>query len=283
MSRPLVSAVCVTGKSPFHIERLLPAAAASFALQSYPVACRELVVVSDVVDNASREKIEQAVERGFQQVRRPARASFQFVNPGTLGYLRNAGLDTAYGDLIIQWDDDDWHGHDRIAAQVDEFCGLPVFLQRQLCWDLPTNTACIRELESTFIHGTILHGRSDARYPEMAKEEDSHFLANFPNRAILDNDPALYVRLSHGHNTWDRDHILRGYAGEWAMHRWHLCWFHGQLLRSIAPFYGVKLPEEKPDQEADRDGHPEEHAPALRFLMSEETIGVNTTCPTVLP
>jgi glycosyltransferase involved in cell wall biosynthesis len=36
----------------------------------------------------------------------------------TLGDLRNLALELAYGDWLIQWDDDDWYGPERIEAQM---------------------------------------------------------------------------------------------------------------------------------------------------------------------
>jgi len=35
-----------------------------------------------------------------------------------------------------------------------------------------------------------------------------------PSKVIIDNDPALYLRFSHGFNTWDEAHIMQKAAEE---------------------------------------------------------------------
>jgi glycosyltransferase involved in cell wall biosynthesis len=227
MDSPFVSAVCVTGKSDWHLREVLPQAVRAFHEQEYPSDRAELVVVCDRALALEADRV--------RVVRAP---------PGlTLGELRNLGLDAARGELCAQFDDDDHHHPRRLAAQVRACVarpGLPSFLKRQLCYDWTTDTAFVRELEHTFVHGSICHPRTDARYPAVSREEDTVFLGAWPQHLVLDNDPALYVRFFHGANTWDRGHLLRGYAGAWARGQWHLGDRHrADLSQALARYPGL--------------------------------------------
>jgi glycosyltransferase involved in cell wall biosynthesis len=225
MPVPFVSAVCVTGKSAFHVAHLLPQAVRSFAEQTYADDRRELVVVSD---------------RPLALAEGP-RVRIVDAPPGrSLGELRNLGLEAARGDLCMQFDDDDFHPPDRMATQVRaclDHAGAPSFFRRQICYDWTTDTAFIRDLEQTFIHGTICHPRGGARYPAVSREEDTAFLAAWPKQVVLDNDPALYVRFYHGGNTWPRQHVVRSYTSPWALGQWHLGDRHRAYLRQVLDRY----------------------------------------------
>jgi len=211
MPLPLVSCICVTGKSDFHVEKLFPQAVRSWMQQRYPLDRMELVVVHD------------NPEYRFDCFPEDLRTLEVFAD-GPLGELRNAGLAAATGDLILQWDDDDWHHPDRVAAQVGAYLatGRPNCLYSQICYDWHSDTAYVRELPGNCLHGTILHeNRPEYRYPAMEKGEDTAFMQHFPDLEVIQNKPELYVRFSHGHNTWDRRHIMREYAsaltGAWGL------------------------------------------------------------------
>ena len=45
---------------------------------------------------------------------------------GSLGALRNYSVEMARGDIVVQWDDDDWYHKRRIEVQFQVIC-LPVF------------------------------------------------------------------------------------------------------------------------------------------------------------
>jgi len=226
---PIVVAVCVTGKTPFHVEHLLPAAVRSFAHQDYPADRRHLLLVSDTP--ASMVRIEACCE---QAARERGFLWSAIAASGPLGRLRNTGLDIAQqheqpGHLVIQWDDDDWSRADRISVQVAAYLEgpeprPPCFLARQMVYDFTTGTAGVRQFDHTFIHGTILHeNRPVWRYPtDRDRSEDTEFLRHWADSqghiraTVLDNDPMLYWRTFHGGNTWDRDMILRQWAEPWA-------------------------------------------------------------------
>lgn len=190
MAKPLVSCVMVTG----HQERrsLAMLAIASFRRQTY--GNRELVIVNE------GEPFYVADER----VREVA------VSPGKkLGELRNVGLLAASGDLVMQWDDDDWHGCRRIANQVEH--GWPNILANEIVLNCLTGEARVvsaKRWRQGGFPGTILHPRSThVRYKPMAKSEDTVFASRFPDLRPLDNSPLDYVRRYHGANTWHEEHF----------------------------------------------------------------------------
>lgn len=127
----------------------------------------------------------------------------------TLGDLRNVGLAESRGDLLIQWDDDDWHHPRRIELQAQAWSkGAAVLLRRQYRYNLLTGAAIIYDLPLG-IHGTILHERhAGAKYPSLRKQEDTLFLKHFKERVVIDTTPSLYIRLYHGANTWDEAHVM---------------------------------------------------------------------------
>lgn len=127
----------------------------------------------------------------------------------TLGDLRNLGLEEARGEFVIQWDDDDWHHPDRIAAQI-EFSddGEPCLLGEQIRHSFTTRRSFVAVIGSG-IHGTILHRRDcTPRYPSLARGEDAVFTESFSKHGILHGKPHLYVRFYHGMNTWHERKIM---------------------------------------------------------------------------
>ena len=248
---PFIVACCVTGKSPWHIEHVLPSAIQAFADQTYPPERRGLVLACEratdvpVIGSLAAEALHQ---RGIA-------FSITRAEP-PLGNLRNATLDEAgqvtdgQRHLVIQWDDDDWHHPDRIAEQVKHWRTAPekpCFLQRQLCYSWTHDTAYVREFPNTCIHGTILHvNEPHIRYPVQAKEEDSHFLAHWPAHTVLDNDPCLYVRFDHGHNAWDHAHIMREVAE--VRGKWDVTPEQAEFLREVLREYSLP-PSENPAPE----------------------------------
>lgn len=127
----------------------------------------------------------------------------------TLGDLRNIGLEQARGELVIQWDDDDWHHPQRMEIQARHWRpGAAVLLRRQYRYSLVGGHVILHEAPAG-IHGTILHERAiAARYPSLRKEEDTLFLKSFPERVVVDAPASLYIRLYHGQNTWDEAHVM---------------------------------------------------------------------------
>ncbi len=248
--------MCVTGKSEFHARGLLPLAVEAFRRQTYPAHLRELLIVAD----GHYDPVQDTVAR----VSGPDRIRLACTEHAVLGELRNLGTDMAReagATLVMQWDDDDWHGEQRIARQVAHWHRLregkgwdrPVALWRQIRCSLTTDTAYVYQPWLPVV-GTILYrADTEARYPAKRRSEDLDFARQAAGswdalqRAALDNDPADYVRFEHGHNTWSLDHIMRAYNASWARGQWHLGDRHREMLAEVIDPYLLAMARERSD------------------------------------
>jgi glycosyltransferase involved in cell wall biosynthesis len=134
-----------------------------------------------------------------------------------LGGLRNLSLELASGEYCIQWDDDEWYHPERIATQMRflqerdldavTLRYVLVHLAEPLFWEHPFRYDSINGT-----YGTILHRRSDIRYPNQERVEDRVYYETFKksNRTGMIEDPSghLFIRCYHGDNTWNRKHFL---------------------------------------------------------------------------
>jgi glycosyltransferase involved in cell wall biosynthesis len=177
-----------------------------FQRQHYPA--RELIVVDDGNEDAA------AVLPSDPAIR------YVRVSRGTsIGAKRNHACELAGGDIIVQWDDDDWYGADRLSAQVtplvadraditgltsDVFFVLPT-------WQFWTCTAELhRRLFFGDVHGGTLAYRRRvwellARYPDVSLAEDAAFLRQALNRgARLErvDGRGHFVYVRHETNAW---------------------------------------------------------------------------------
>jgi glycosyltransferase involved in cell wall biosynthesis len=212
---PLISCVMVT------LDRLTLAKRAihSFATQSYPE--RELVIVTDGA-SIFRQSLERYVSAlGLDQVR------FVWVDEErpALGHLRNISMDAAAGEIICQWDDDDYSHPERLTIQAGHmlrqsaaaclFTDHLHYMQehRVLCWiDWTLDGAC--EGAARLAPGTLMMLKDNRfRYPEegpFARQgEDSVLLESLyhsVNVAPLSGAGHLWLYQYHGANTFSREH-----------------------------------------------------------------------------
>ncbi len=176
-----------------------------FLRQDYPRT--ELVIVDDGADAV-----------GDLAARDP-RITYLRVPPGTsIGAKRNAGCRAARGEIVACWDDDDWHGPDRLsyqAAPLLEGRADATALEGTAMVEYPAGrfwTCSARVRDTMFFHGVVggtvvFHRRAleRARFPDASLAEDAGFLrallargarvAKLPNAGRF-----LYVR--HGRNSW---------------------------------------------------------------------------------
>jgi hypothetical protein len=218
-----VSAMMVTGKCEQR-EWLARGAVRCFEMQTHPE--KELIIVNQGG---------RALGSEHPDVREI------LVPPGcrtTLGDLRNIGLAAASGDWVMLWDDDDWHAPERMAVQVAHARkDAVVLLQSQIRYDFTSHTAFVYRTERG-IDGTLMHPRDvPFKYPSDRRGEDSKFLRNFGHRTPIANDAGLFVRLFHGANTWNVEHIMKEWAGRAG--ELHLSDAHkALLLEQVLPHYG---------------------------------------------
>jgi len=185
---------------------------------------RELLIVTDGSD-AFKDELLQLVGT------RPD-VRFAFLDGKyTLGALRNVGVGLCFGDLFVQWDDDDFCAPGRLAVQ----CGYLLkhrkarmcFFSDQLHYYFPTRQLFWNDWKKHsggykkygLIPGTIMAYTKgfSYRYPasgeHAAAGEDSVMTTK-----ICHDDPAgvelmqgagyLHVYSFHGRNVWDIEHHL---------------------------------------------------------------------------
>jgi glycosyltransferase involved in cell wall biosynthesis len=212
-----VTAVMITGK---HASRrdLAMSAVRSFNKQIY--GGKDLLIIND----GEEPLFVNGLPLHIREIQVP--------KGSTLGQLRNIGLAEATGDVIMQWDDDDWSHPIRMGYQVKSWERSPanaILLRWQVRYSFISDSA--RYWGWTTGHptvpgipGTILHANEPGiSYRSEKKAEDDHFLEDhFQGKiTVLENSPVrgqahYYVRFYHGGNTWDEQHVMGDQAaGEW--------------------------------------------------------------------
>jgi len=202
---PLVSCVMPTKDRPeFALQ-----AVRYFQLQDYPNA--ELVIV----ENGQRHL----------QGRLPDDLRIRTVRADSgcsIGTLRNQACQHARGEIIAQWDDDDWHGPQRLSRQVApildgsaEITALrdaPILdIHRWQCWRWSPQLHA-RMLVRDVHGGTLVFRRRVwqrlAQYPDRSLAEDAELLDRAVRRGarLREIDAhGLYVYIRHGRNSWQLD------------------------------------------------------------------------------
>ncbi|MBR0552308.1 glycosyltransferase family A protein [Stakelama marina] len=140
----------------------------------------------------------------------------------TLGALRNLTLELARGQVVAQWDDDDWYHPHRLSRQVAELCdSVDVCLLRGTLMHLDAPIWFDHPYVGTLkpgVPGSIVHrANPTARYPETRRGEDTVFLDNWPaDRIRVIEAPELFIRAFHGSNTWEAEHFQRRVRNNWS-------------------------------------------------------------------
>lgn len=202
---PLVSCLMVTANR----ARLAQRSIACLAEQTW--SNLELVIVDDGDEDYSQilEPYRNRLKIRYERIAK---------DPGVrLGGLRNRTLDLASGDYCAQWDDDEWYHPERIETQMR-------YLQARNLAAVTLRYVLVHLDEPEFLHhpfrfdsidgtcGTIVHERSEIRYPNLARSEDLAYLEAFDKTGrtdmISERSGHLFMRCFHGTNTWDREHFL---------------------------------------------------------------------------
>ncbi len=176
-----------------------------FLRQDYPN--RELLVLDDSADDLS------------PIFPRDSRIRHLRLPRLSIGAKRNLGCRLAAGEIIAQWDDDDWYGPGRLSAQVRpllegraEITGLKGTLIFDLAgWQA---WACTPRLHRMMyrhdVHGgTLVFFRwcweQLACYPNRSLAEDARFLTRLVRagaRLERIEDEGLFIYIRHRSNTW---------------------------------------------------------------------------------
>jgi glycosyltransferase involved in cell wall biosynthesis len=206
MPQPLVSCLMVTRDRKWLARRAIQC----FAEQTW--VNKELVIVDDGSEDYG-PAIDELVDRPTVHYERVPEQEGRH-----LGGIRNLALDLAHGDYCMQWDDDEWYHPTRIERQM-------LALERQEL------DACV--LKWTLMHidsdslvdhlyradaghgtpGTVVHRRTELRYPNLPRNEDSVFLRRLSREMrvgiVAEPHSHLFIRCFHGQNTWDANHFVR--------------------------------------------------------------------------
>lgn len=200
-SAPLVSAIMPTRDRPDFAMQ----AVRYFLRQDYP--CCELVILE-----SGRSDLAALI---------PDDPRIRLVcDPGahSIGATRNLACQHAHGEIMVQWDDDDWHGTSRISRQIApirEGRADITALRDALIFDLPRwrfwrwSNDLHRRMFVRDVHGATLAFRRSiwqrlARYPDSSLAEHAAFLDQAVRRGArlepLGAD-GLFVYVRHGSNS----------------------------------------------------------------------------------
>jgi glycosyltransferase involved in cell wall biosynthesis len=201
-----ISCLTITKLSRIH---LLRRCLKSYSWQSFDVNWRELIVV-----HHDGRRCTNAIKKLLAEYEIEAKIIEAPVGP--LGQLRNLSIEHAAGDILCQWDDDDFFHPDRLKIQSAPFNNadyMATSLSKQLYWFFNTNNLYIRSGGKEGIHGTLMFRNDlDLRYdPLMFRGEDTKLIQDILIKdafgiCCINDHPELYVRTFHGLNTWDYDH-----------------------------------------------------------------------------
>jgi hypothetical protein len=175
-----------------------------FMAQDYPN--RELVIVDDGADEVS-DLVPAGAPVRYLRMRRPS----------TIGEKRNVCARASDGDIIVQWDDDDWYGPARLSRQVGPLvAGRADLTAIQKSWvaDLDEGRFYRRRLRAQGMAESIAAGtiamtsdlwRRSGQYPDASHREDVTIYRRARSLGAriesVAND-GLYVYGRHGGNSW---------------------------------------------------------------------------------
>lgn len=217
---PLITCICVTapGRLPYFKRSLR-----CFMDQIYPN--KELLVLNE--GPRSYQNDLYSVTSGLTNVH-----CVFLDGKYTLGALRNISIGLAMGDIICQWDDDDFNAPNRLSAQFKYLSANPkakvaflsdqlhfYFNRKELYWESWFRYGAVGQLKYNLIPGTLMARKQGftARYPASGQHSDrgedtvlaNQFCEN-PEDVVLVHDIGYLQMYSfHGANTWEEGHHMQ--------------------------------------------------------------------------
>jgi predicted O-methyltransferase YrrM len=193
-SRPLVSCVLPTFDRPgFAVH-----AAELFLRQDYEA--RELIVVDDGTQPVAPLLPEDSRIRHLRLEQRQ-----------TIGTKRNLGCEAANGQLIANWDDDDWMSPQRLSTQVDaltaengEVCGMNRILYYEPATDRAWRYVYPWDASSWASDGTLLFARKFWHanpFPDASAGIDLRLFRTGRSKLVPLVNEQVYVGMIHPGNT----------------------------------------------------------------------------------
>lgn len=195
MEQPLVTCITPTANR----QKYLPLAIQYFLAQDYPN--KEMVIIDDgTYSSASLIPLNEEIKY------------FYFPNKlGTIGVKRNIACEKANGEIIINWDDDDWYAPDWISRQVNaqltsgaDITGLNVvdfyspmvdgrFRYQDLDTDKPWLCGATMAFRKSFWE--------QHKFIDLQVGEDYDFVWNSGGKVFPLNYHAGFTAILHAHNT----------------------------------------------------------------------------------
>lgn len=190
----LVSCLCVTHN---RVE-ILRRAVACFQAQTWPSL--ELVTVFDESNAETRDFLRSLNDDRIVMVEVPAAQRTM-----TLGARRNLAVDTAKGEYVAGWDDDDWHRSDRIETQmkVVEATGKPGCAFASWIVHDESEDVYYRSHTRIWEAGVFIRKSECLRYPDLSRREDTPMVHGLYKRGKLHlfECHGAYVYIHHGKNS----------------------------------------------------------------------------------
>lgn len=135
----------------------------------------------------------------------------KLTNKMSVGEKRNIAIEQATGEVIVHWDDDDWISSDWLSTQVNtlltsaaDLVGIKKayyynpYLKKAWQYTYPTH------YEKWVLGGSMCYKKQlwkTNKFADMYVGEDSHFLSNIQDSAIIAHDNShLYVGIIHEEN-----------------------------------------------------------------------------------
>lgn len=189
-------------------KRLVRRSLLSYQKQTYPN--KEIVIVDDGKEDLS-DVLQSLTKDEVKYNKIPKRPD------NVLGHLRNLTLEMASGDILVQWDDDDWYHPERLQVQAEVLSG-----EAEMCclsgalFHLDTKMFFNHPFVSRFrkgVPGSIMHRKNPfIRYPGIPLGEDDIYLKAWKKRANVMLGAAhsfLFIRSYHGKNSWEKGHFMK--------------------------------------------------------------------------
>lgn len=196
-----ISCLMVTRGDPRRVAQAMD----SFFRQRH--ANKELLIVTDAQAGNMAEIRRLLVEQDPAQVR-----LIPVSQTGlTLGELRNIAVQSATGEFVCQWDDDDLHHPDRLAFQLLALKAASASACVLSRWTIWWPKQC-RLVLSNVRHweGSLLCRRAAMpRYPAWRRGEDTYVVEAIKRtgRLAAIDMPQLYLYVVHGANTFEAAHF----------------------------------------------------------------------------
>lgn len=213
MRQPFVAAIMPTRNRPWFVAQAIE----YFQRQGYPG--KVLVIVDNSDDDRTRDIVKSYHKQGVLIEYLRATREKQ-----TIGALRNTAVIGAMevrAEIVIHWDDDDWHHPDRIEKQVTALMqskerGVVMngFSSGLFWWPFKPDRVAYRYNHGNrsytngnpYIMGATMcyftHAWEDNQFQDRDIAEDNFFLRGFPEGQVeaLPYD-SLYVVIRHNRNT----------------------------------------------------------------------------------